>query len=66
MNRDSAIVWDMGGIMYRYFTEMLVDLDREQGWPLQEMALGPTGPGPDAAYEDLLEGRIGIGDQDIL
>lgn len=59
MNRNPAIVWDMGGIMYRYFTEMLVDRGREQGWPLPEMALGPTGPGPDAAYEDLLEGRIG-------
>lgn len=44
-----AVVWDMGGIMYRYFTELLVDHAVASGWP--RLALGPTGPLPDPAYD---------------
>jgi FMN phosphatase YigB (HAD superfamily) len=54
-----AVVWDMGGIMYRYFTELLLDLAAEQGWP--PIALGPTGPLPDPAYEQQQRGDIDEG-----
>lgn len=53
-----AVIWDMGGIMFRYFTELMLDLGAEWGWPLERLALGPTGRLPDPAYEDMLEGRI--------
>lgn len=55
-----AVVWDMGGIMYRYFTELLLDLAAGQGWP--PIALGPTGPLPDPAYEQQQRGEIDEGD----
>ena len=51
-----AIVWDMGGIMYRYFTELLVDRSAMSSWP--ELALGPTGPVADAAYDAQSHGEI--------
>ncbi|MFO7549694.1 MAG: HAD-IA family hydrolase [Acidimicrobiia bacterium] len=53
-----AVIWDMGGIMFRYFTELMLDLGGERNWPLDRLALGPTGPLADPAYEDMLEGRI--------
>lgn len=54
----SAVVWDMGGILYRYFTEMLIDLGAERGWPLERLPLGPTGPGPDSVYEAMDRGEL--------
>jgi tRNA (adenine57-N1/adenine58-N1)-methyltransferase catalytic subunit len=54
-----AVVWDMGGIMYRYFTELLLDLASQHGWP--PIALGPTGPLPDPAYEQQQRGDIDEG-----
>lgn len=53
-----AIVWDMGGIMYRYFTEMIIDVGRERGWPVETMPLGPTHPVPDPAYWSMDRGEI--------
>jgi FMN phosphatase YigB (HAD superfamily) len=53
-----AIVWDMGGIMYRYFTEILLDMSREEGWGLDGIPMGPTGPTPDEAYQRMLVGEI--------
>lgn len=53
-----ALVWDMGGIMYRYFTEVLLDLAAERGWDLEGVALGPTGPVPDPAYDRMQRGAI--------
>ncbi|GIU91130.1 MAG: haloacid dehalogenase [Acidimicrobiia bacterium] len=55
MNR--AVVWDMGGVLYRYFTELLVDQARAEGW-LDGLPLGPTGPVPDADYRAMAEGRM--------
>lgn len=54
----SAVIWDMGGIMYRFFTELLVDRGREQGWPLERLPLGPTGPGPDPLYAAMGRGEL--------
>ena len=51
-----AVVWDMGGIMYRYFTELLVDRSVASSWP--ELALGPTGPVVDSAYDAQSRGEI--------
>lgn len=51
-----AIVWDMGGIMYRYFTELLVDRSVASSWP--ELPLGPTGPVADPAYDAQSRGEI--------
>lgn len=55
-----ALVWDMGGIMYRYFTELLVDRAVDGGWP--KVALGPTGSLPDPDYDAQLRGDIDEGE----
>jgi HAD superfamily hydrolase (TIGR01509 family) len=52
------VVWDMGGIFRRYFTEVLVDVGRERGWPVGRMALGPTGHVPDADYAAMDAGEL--------
>lgn len=52
------VVWDMGGILYPYFTEMMLDLGRERGWPLDRLPLGPTGLVDDPDYHRLLEGEL--------
>ena len=56
MTKRPHIVWDMGGIMYRYFTEMLVDVGAVKGWPLDKIPLGPTGRIPDPNYVRLRAG----------
>ncbi|MGL5818742.1 MAG: HAD family hydrolase [Phycicoccus sp.] len=53
-----VVVWDMGGVFTRYFTELLVDLGREQGWPVGRMPLGPTGAVPDADYAAMDAGEM--------
>lgn len=58
MSRHPHVVWDMGGIIYRYFTELMVEFGRRSGWPLHRLALGPTGELPDGEYERLLTGEI--------
>ena len=52
------VIWDMGGILYRYFTEMIVDHGRAAGWPINEMPLGPTHPVADANYEAMDRGEL--------
>ncbi len=52
------VVWDMGGILYAYFTELLVDVGRRRGWPLDRIPLGPTGPIHDPDYDRLLAGEF--------
>lgn len=52
------VVWDMGGIMYRYFTELLLEVGEERGWPLSRIPLGPTGRVADRDYERMLSGEI--------
>ena len=53
-----GVVWDMGGIFQRYFTEVLVDEGRSRGWPLDRMALGPTGLVADDDYQAMSEGAL--------
>ncbi|MFL5797257.1 MAG: HAD-IA family hydrolase [Actinomycetota bacterium] len=52
------VVWDMGGIVYRYFTEVMVERGTERGWPIDGVPLGPTRQIPDADYERMQEGEI--------
>ncbi len=52
------VVWDMGGVMYRYFTELILDVGSDLGWPVHQVPLGPTGALPDPDYERLLGGEI--------
>ena len=52
------VVWDMGGILYPFFTEMMIDLGHDRGWPLDRLALGPTGLVDDPDYRRLLEGDL--------
>lgn len=52
------VVWDMGGILYPFFTEMMIDLGRDRGWPLDRLPLGPTGLVEDSDYRRLLEGEL--------
>lgn len=56
--RRPAVIWDMGGIMYRYFTEVVLDMASERGWDLGGMPLGPTGPIHDPDYEAMTSGAI--------
>ncbi len=53
-----AVIWDMGGIMYRYFTEVILDFAAERGWNLDGVAMGPTGPVGDPAYDRMQQGQI--------
>ncbi len=52
------IVWDMGGVMYRYFTELTLNVGADLGWPVHRIPLGPTGAVPDPDYERLRVGEI--------
>lgn len=54
----TAIVWDMGGIFTRYFTEIMLDVGAAKGWPLDRIPLGPTGIVPDPDYHRMAEGEI--------
>lgn len=54
----SAIIWDMGGIMYRFFTELMVEIGNDRDWPLNRLPLGPTGPGPDPYYSSMDRGEM--------
>lgn len=55
---DLAIVWDMGGVFNVYFTQVLADIGRVEGWPMDRLALGPTGEVFDEDYLDMTEGRL--------
>ena len=57
-SQPSVIIWDMGGILYRFFAEVVVERGRRENWPLEELALGPTGPAPDPDYAALDRGDI--------
>lgn len=52
------VVWDMGGVLYRYFTELMIEYGEAHGWPLDDLALGPTGRIPDPDYDRMLSGEI--------
>lgn len=53
-----TVVWDMGGILRTYYTELLVDHGRASGWPIDRMKLGPTGSVRDDDYEAMLRGDL--------
>lgn len=53
-----AIVWDMGGVFNVYFTQVLADLGRSRGWPMDRLRLGPTGGIPDPDYLAMTRGEI--------
>jgi len=38
-----TVIWDMGGIMYRFFTELMVDAGKAKYWLRQRMPMGPAG-----------------------
>lgn len=61
---DLAVVWDMGGVFTRYFTEVMVEIGRERGWPLDRLPLGPTGEAVDADYALMFDG--GLDEPDYL
>ncbi len=52
------VIWDMGGVFRRYFTEILVDEGLRRGWPLERMSLGPTGVADDPEYRLMCEGKM--------
>ncbi len=53
-----AVIWDMGGIIYRYFTELMLEEGVDRGWPLDRLPLGPTGRVLDVDYQRMLDGEI--------
>ncbi len=52
------VVWDMGGILYPYFTERMLDIGSERGWTIDGVPLGPTGSVFDSDYQRMLEGEL--------
>ncbi len=54
----TSVVWDIGGILYRPFTEVLLDAGRRRGWPIERIPLGPTSEVPDLDYTRMCEGDI--------
>lgn len=54
----TTVVWDMGGVFQRYFTEVLVDIGKGRGWPLERMPLGPTGIADDDDYRRMARGEL--------
>lgn len=57
-----TVIWDMGGIFQRYFTEVIVDEGRRRGWPLERMPMGPTGLVDDPEYRRMCAGELTEGD----
>ena len=53
-----AIVWDMGGVFNVYFTQVLADIGRAEGWPMDRIPLGPTGDIPDPDYLAMTNGEL--------
>jgi hypothetical protein len=58
MSQLPHVIWDMGGIFYRYFTQLMVDVAEERGWPLDRIPIGPTGQLPDPDYQRMLDGDL--------
>src|SRR5271165_4445453 len=56
-----CVVWDMSGVLYRYFTEVLHDLGVARRWPLGRIPLGATGDVADPEYARLQQGEIDDG-----
>lgn len=52
------VVWDVGGTLFRHFTELIVEYGRSWDWPLDRLPLGPTGETPDPRYQRLLDGDL--------
>lgn len=62
MTVPQVVVWDMGGIFQRYFTEAILELGEERGWAVEAMPLGPTGTVPDPEYDAMDAGELGEGE----
>lgn len=56
--KPTVVIWDMGGILYRFFAEVIVERGKAENWPLEHLPLGPTGFAPDPDYEELDRGEI--------
>lgn len=61
-SRPRTVVWDMGGIFHVYFTERVLMRGEREGWPLEEVPLGPTGRVADPAYDRMDAGEVSEGD----
>lgn len=57
-----VVVWDMGGVFQRYFTEAVLERGDEHGWPVAELPLGPTGAVPDPDYDAMDAGELTEGE----
>ena len=57
-NKSPVVIWDMGGILYHFFTEVLVKKGEAEGWPMDKIPLGPTGTISDPDYKALSIGKI--------
>lgn len=53
-----ALLWDVGGVLYRHFTEILLDLAPDRGWNLVGVPLGPAGTSPDEPYDRMQRGEL--------
>lgn len=52
------VLWDMGGIFQEYFTEVILGVGDERGWPLDDVPMGPTHSIPDPDYDAMCAGDL--------
>lgn len=57
-NFPSVVIWDIGGVLYRFITEILIEKGKAMGWPLDRLPMGPTGTFPDPYYSAMDYGEI--------
>ena len=54
-----AIIWDMGGIIYDYFTESILRRAESEGWDIRGIPIGPTSGVADPDFLAADRGEIG-------
>lgn len=62
MSGIEVVVWDMGGVFQCYFTENVLSVGRQRGWPVDSLPMGPTGGVPDPDYDAMDAGEIDEGE----
>lgn len=58
MSQATVVVWDMGGVINRYFTQVIFEIGQTKGWPVERIPMGPSGVVHDADYAAMCEGEI--------
>ncbi len=62
MSQIRAVIWDMGGILYKTPFEVFDEVEPELGMPPGTLPRGPFAPGGDAEYRKISTGEITEGE----